>query len=129
MFQESQRVYGKVKNLPFKSLQVAFNQLQDVKVALLFGSRAIPETALKNSKSDYDFAVLIDKSVPCEWGHLANLRTHLGSLLALPDEDFDIIDLETALPPLVDSIQAQYKIINGDFNEIRCLFEKHPKNG
>jgi hypothetical protein len=36
MFQESRRIYGKVKNLSFKSLQTAFAQMPDVKVALLF---------------------------------------------------------------------------------------------
>ena len=127
MFQESRRIYGKGKNLSFKSLQAAFNQLLDVKVALLFGSRATPHHSA--GKSDYDFAVLMDKSEPCDWGHLAKLRTDLGSLLSLPDEDFDIIDLEIAQPPLLDSIYKQYKIIKGDFNEIRHLFGKHPKNG
>jgi hypothetical protein len=129
MFQESRRIYGKVKSLSFISLQSAFDQMPDVKIALLFGSRAVPNTSLKNSRSDYDFAVLMDKSKPCDWGHLAKLRIHLGSLLSLPDEDFDIIDLEIAPLPLLNSIQAQYQIIKGDFNEIRHLFGKHAKNG
>jgi hypothetical protein len=129
VFQESQRVYGKVKDLPLTTLKTAFGQLHYVKLTLLFGSRAIPHSVVENSKSDYDFAVLMDKSTPCDWGHLAKLRNDLGSLLSLPDEDFDIIDLEIALPPLLDSIHTQYKIIKGDFNEIQHLFGKHPKNG
>ena len=128
MFHESRRVYGKVKDLSLASLKKIFSQLPYVKAALLFGSRAMPHSAVKNSKSDYDFAVLMDKSEPCGWGHLAKLRTDLGSLLSLPDEDFDIIDLEIAQPPLLDSIKMQYLVIKGDFNEIRYLFGKHPKN-
>ncbi len=129
MFQESRRIYGKVKDLPFKSLQTAFKQLPDVKIAFMFGSRAISDTPLKNSKRDFDFAVLIDKSAPCDWGHLAKLRISIGTTLSLPDEDFDIIDLEIALPTLLESIQMQHQIIKGDFNEIQYLFGKHPKNG
>jgi hypothetical protein len=128
MFQESRRIYRKVKSLSFKSLQTTFYQMPDVKVALLFGSRAVPNTSLKNSRSDYDFAVLMDKSKPCDWGHLAKLRIHLGSLLSFPDEDFYIIDLEIAPQPLLNSIQAQYQIIKGDFNEIQHLFGKYSEN-
>jgi hypothetical protein len=127
MFQESRWVYGKVKDLSPASLKKIFSQLPYVRLALLFGSRAIPHSVVENSKSDYDFAVLMDKSTPCDWGHLAKLRTDLGSLLSVPDEDFDIIDLTIASPPLLDSIKMQYLVIKGDFNEVRHLFEKHQK--
>ncbi len=129
MIHESRRVYGRVKKLSLGFLQQVFAQLPYVKIALLFGSRA--ETCLSkvNEQSDYDFAVLMDKSQPCSWGHLALVRTELGAFLMLPDEDFDVIDLEIASPALIESIREKYQVIKGGDHEVRCLFGEHQKNG
>ncbi|MCD6527562.1 MAG: hypothetical protein J7K75_11290 [Desulfuromonas sp.] len=128
MIHESRRVYGKVKKMSLDSLQQAFTQLSYVKIALLFGSRADPYSSKVNAQSDYDFAVLMDKSRPCDWGHLAQVRTELGTLLALPDEDFDVVDLEIASPALMASIREQYQVIKGDCHDVRCLLGEHHKD-
>ncbi|MBW2186597.1 MAG: hypothetical protein JRG71_09445 [Deltaproteobacteria bacterium] len=128
MIHESRRVYGKVKELPIDTLRQAFSRLSYVKLALLFGSRASVEGSKIHSQSDYDFAVLMDKSQNCDWGHLAKVRIDLGSLLSLPDEDFDIVDVQIARPTLLKSIQSQYVVLKGDVDELRCLFKQHDRD-
>lgn len=125
MIHESRRVYGKVKKMSLESLRQAFTQLSYVKIALLFGSRADLSLSKVTEQSDYDFAVLMDKSRPCDWGHLAQVRTDLGMLLALPDEDFDVVDLECASPALLTSIGEQYQVLKGDCHAVQCLFGEH----
>jgi uncharacterized protein YutE (UPF0331/DUF86 family) len=125
MIHETHRVYGKVKELPIDALRQAFSCLSYVKLALLFGSRASVNELQVHGQSDYDFAVLLDKSQDCDWGHLAKVRTDLGTLLPLPDEDFDVVDLQIANAPLLKGIQAQYVVLNGDVDELRCLFKQH----
>ena len=75
MIHESRRVYGRVKTLSIQGLQQAFSKPPYVEMALLFGSRAGADST---PQSDYDFAVLMDKSGPAAWGHLALVRTELG---------------------------------------------------
>ena len=124
MIHESRRVYGKVKELPIDTLRQAFSCLSYVKLALLFGSRASVNGLQVHSQSDYDFAVLLDKSQDCDWGHLAKVRTDLGTLLSLPDEDFDVVDLQIAHATLITGIQAQYVVLKGGVDELRCLFKQ-----
>jgi len=125
MIHESRRVYGKVKELPIDTLRQAFCRLPYVKLALLFGSRASTNGSQVHGQSDYDFAVLMDKSQGCDWGNLAKIRIDLGSLLSLPDEDFDVVDLRIAIPTLLNSIQSQYVVLKGDVDEFCCLFKQH----
>ncbi len=128
MIHETRRVYGKVNELPIDTLRQAFSSLPYVKLALLFGSRASVAGSQIHSKSDYDFAVLMDKSQGSDWGYLAKIRTDLGALLSLPDEDFDVVDLQIASKMLVNSIRAQYSVLKGDDDEFRCLFNQHNQN-
>lgn len=128
MIHESRRIYGKVKKMSLESLQQAFTQLSYVKIAVLFGSRADLCLSKVTEQSDYDFAVLMDKSRPCDWGHLAQVRTDLGTLLALPDEDFDVVDLEFASPALLTSIREQYQVLKGDCYAVQCLLGEHKKD-
>jgi len=124
MLHESRRIYGRAKKLSMDSLRQAFAQLPYVKIALLFGSRAGENSAVRE-QSDYDFAVLMDKSQPCSWGHIARLRIELGECLALPDEDFDLVDLDMVTPELMESIEKQYRILKGDSHAVRSLFEEY----
>ena len=128
MINENVRIYGRVKTLSIEDLQQAFAAVAYVKLALLFGSRAAADTSAGHPQSDYDFAVLMDKSRPCDWGHLARLRTDIGNLLSLPDTDFDVVDLEIASKSLLDSVKIQYKILKGDIDDVRCVFGKHCKD-
>lgn len=128
MIHESRRVYGKVKELPIDTLRQAFSRLPYVKLALLFGSRASVNDSQVHAQSDYDFAVLMDKSQDCDWGSLAKIRIDLGILLSLADEDFDVVDLRIALPTLLNSIQSQYVVLKGDVDEFCCLFKQHDRN-
>jgi len=125
MIHEPRRVYGKVKELPIETLRQAFSRLPYVKLALLFGSRASTNGSQVHGQSDYDFAVLMDKSQGCDWGNLAKIRIDLGTLLSLPDEDFDVVDLRIAIPTLLNSIQSQYVVLKGDVDEFCCLFKQH----
>ena len=125
MIHETRRVYGRVKTLSMQTLQQAFAHLPYVKIALLFGSRAGTDSS---AQSDYDFAVLMDKSEPAAWGHLALVRTELGETLNLADEDFDVVDLEIATPEMLKSIESHYRILKGDERVVRSLFGKHRQN-
>ena len=124
MINDSHRIYGKVKELSLAQLRQVFKQLPYVEFALLFGSRASLSLSQVDGRSDYDFAVLLNKSQPCDWGHVAKLRTELGSLLDLPDVDFDVIDLQVASPLMLQSIKSQYCVLKGDENGVRDLFTK-----
>ena len=126
MIHESLRVYARVKSLSHQVLQDTFAQIPYVKIALLFGSRAGTDFS---PQSDYDFGVLMDKSSPCAWGHLAQLRTELGDILNLRDEDFDVVDLAIASPEILKSIESQYRILKGEEHVVRSLFGKHRQNG
>jgi predicted nucleotidyltransferase len=108
-----------------QTLQQAFAHLPYVETALLFGSRAGTDSS---AQSDYDFAVLMDKSEPAAWGHLALVRTELGETLNLADEDFDVVDLEIATPEMLKSIESHYRILKGDERVVRSLFGKHRQN-
>lgn len=125
MIHETRRVYGRVKTLSMQTLQQAFAHLPYVETALLFGSRAGTDSS---AQSDYDFAVLMDKSEPAAWGHLALVRTELGETLNLADEDFDVVDLEIATPEMLKSIESHYRILKGDERVVRSLFGKHSQN-
>jgi len=125
MIHETRRVYGRVKTLSMQTLQQAFSQLTYVEIALLFGSRTGTDSS---AQSDYDFAVLMNKSQPRAWGHLALVRTELGDILNLPDEDFDVVDLAIATPEMLKSIESQYRILKGDERVVRSLFGKHSQN-
>jgi len=124
MIRETGRIYGRVKNIAIDELRAAFAGLTYVHAALLFGSRCDVANSRIHHKSDYDFAVLFDKSVLCAWGHLARLRVDLAPLLGLPDEDFDIVDLEAATPQMLESIADFYEMLKGDKDEIRVLLDK-----
>lgn len=126
MIHESRRVYGRVKTLSIQELQQAFAQMTYVEIALLFGSRAGADST---PQSDYDFAVLMDKSEPAAWGHLALARSELGDILDLADEDFDVVDLAIASPEMLKSIESQFRILKGDELVIRSLLGKYPQNG
>ena len=126
MIHEFRRVYGQVKAISQQVLPQAFAQLPYVKIALLFGSRAGADST---PQSDYDFAVLMDKSEPAAWGHLALARSEFGDILNLSDEDFDVVDLAIASPEMLKSIEPQYRILKGDERVVRSLFGKHRQNG
>ena len=128
MIHESRRLYGKVKKIPIGTLQQAFAHIPYVKLALLFGSRAAANRSQSHAQSDYDFAVLMDKSQDCDWGLVAKVRTDLGVLLSLPDEDFDVVDLRIAPLPLLESINSQYRLLKGDIDEFRDLFTQQHKD-
>ena len=57
MINEKNRIYGKTKEIPLDKLKELFNhkELNFIKIALLFGSRARGDY---HNRSDYDFAIL-----------------------------------------------------------------------
>lgn len=121
MINGNKRTYGKVKEISVEKLTRVFQEIDIIKAAVLFGSRAETDQTTSNSKSDYDFGVLLDKSVPSAWGHLANARVAIGQKLQLPDTDFDVVDLEIASTELKRSIRANFLILKGFADDILRL--------
>lgn len=121
MINGSKRTYGKVKEISVEELARVFQGIDIIKAAVLFGSRAKKDQDTANRKSDYDFGVLLDKSVPSAWGHLANARVVIGQKLQLPDTDFDVVDLEIASTELKRSIKANFLILKGFADDILRL--------
>lgn len=128
MIRENVRVYGRVKNISAEELKAAFASIPYVNLAVLFGSRCGGGTEQVRSQSDYDFAVLLDKTSSTDWGHLARLRVEIGSLLGLPDEDFDLVDLEIATPQMLASVAGQYELLKGNVDELRGILNQHRSN-
>ncbi|HKK01637.1 MAG TPA: nucleotidyltransferase domain-containing protein [Desulfuromonadales bacterium] len=121
MINETRRIYGKVKEIPFEELVEAFRCLEEIRVAVLFGSRAAGLAPTSLVRSDYDFAVLLDKAESSGWGHLANARVAIGQRLKLPDSDFDLVDLDVADPNLKKSIGEKFLILKGDPDDVLRL--------
>ncbi len=85
MMNEFKKTYGKVRDISPAELSGAFAAIDWIGVAVLFGSRAKPGKASVNSRSDYDFAVSMDKSIPAAWGHIARARVEVSQALELAD--------------------------------------------
>ena len=117
MINEYKRIYGQVRNLTPNELRETFAAIPMIQLAILFGSRA-QDRAPAGAASDYDFAVLLDKSMPADWGHLAEARAELGQALRLADCDFDLVDLEVAPQAIKKSIKQRYILIKGTENEL-----------
>ena len=121
MFYKS-RPYGKTKVISIEELKQLFQdeRLSYVKLALLFGSRAIGNSHLK---SDYDFALLMEDLPNESWGMVAKAWGDVGDILDLPEYDYDVIDLSHVNNALISSIKEGYVVLKGDENEFRRLFE------
>lgn len=117
MMNEYKRIYGQVRDLTPSELRETFAAIPWIQLAVLFGSRA-QGRAPAGAKSDYDFAVLLDKSAPADWGHLAKARVELGQALRLADCDFDLVDLEVAPQAIKKSIKQRYILIKGTEDEL-----------
>ena len=121
MVNDTRRIYGTVRDIPVEELVEAFGCLDQIRGAVLFGSRACQKAPASGSRSDYDFGVVLDKTVPCDWGHLASARVAIGQKLQLPDIDFDVVDLEIASTELKKSIREKFMMLKGDRNVILRL--------
>ncbi|WOE70322.1 nucleotidyltransferase domain-containing protein [Hydrogenimonas thermophila] len=127
MFCEKNRIYGTTKKLDIDTLKKLFNdkRLSFVKVALLFGSRA---DGRENLKSDYDFALLMDKEADDGWGVKAKAYDLIGQIFDLDECDFDIVDLSCANSGIIESIKNSFIILKGSEDEVSRIFAKYNKN-
>ena len=103
------------KQLSTKQLQEAFASFDEVKIALLFGSRA---TGNEHPFSDYDFAVVLEDpfQLPRLWIELANR-------LGIGDEQLDLVDLTRASKGLKKAICNGYLLLKGNEYELIRLLE------
>ena len=117
---EKNRIYGKTKELDIDELKEAFEdeRASFISIALLFGSRAINKA---HSRSDYDFALLMQKTGDEPWGVKAKAYHIVGALLGLDDCDIDIVDLANADKVIFDSIKEGYVVLKGDEDEVSRL--------
>jgi len=117
------RSYGRTKLLDITDLKTLFQneRLSYIKGALLFGSRA---DGTYNAQSDYDIAILTDKTKTYEWGVLAKAYIDIGDVLGLKEYDYDIVDLSVADTLIKESIKSNYKIIKGNRDELQRVFDK-----
>lgn len=124
ILQEKNRIYGKTKKVDITTLKKLFhdNRLSFIKVALLFGSRSKKEEHLK---SDYDFALLMDKKADEGWGVKAKAYSLISEILGLDECDFDIVDLDGASSTIIASIKESFIILKGDKDEVSRIFAKY----
>jgi len=82
MINEKNRIYGKTKEISLDKLKELFNhkELNFIKIALLFGSRARGDY---HNRSDYDFAILMDNSVDKSWGAKTTAYLMISKVLQL----------------------------------------------
>jgi len=112
------RRYGQTKVLSRSELSQGFLSLPYVRTAFLFGSRASGKT---NPKSDYDFALDMEKLEGEHWGMQAKAWMDVCDLLGLKDYDVDIVDLASADASLKRSIAQKYILLKGDENDVSRL--------
>jgi predicted nucleotidyltransferase len=110
----------RVKNLSIKTIIDKFQELDYIKIALLFGSRA---NGKKHIYSDYDFAILTEDGDSI-WGDTAQAWSDIADILYLRDNEFDIVDLKVAKGTILDSIKEQYILLKGDESELQRLLAK-----
>jgi predicted nucleotidyltransferase len=116
----AKRLYGSTPVLTQEQLISAFKSMPEVKLALLFGSRAVGTETLR---SDYDFAVLPSDMPHQGWGIIADIYNQIGDKLALADYDFDVVDLRRADDAVMSGIRAGYIGLKGTENELRDLLK------
>ncbi len=114
------RLYGKTKEIDLVTLKRLFSDKRAsfIKVALLFGSRS---DGTFGDKSDYDFALLMQKSGDEPWGLKAKAYSFITELFGLSDCDIDIVDLSSMDSVIKDSIKESYIILKGDKSEVSRL--------
>ena len=114
------RIYGTTKELSVDTMKAAFSDKKAdfIKVALLFGSRALGR---QHNKSDYDFALLMNEDTDAPWGVKSKAYIVLEELLQLDDCDIDIVDLDNMDNVVKDSIKEGFIILKGDEDEISRL--------
>ena len=123
MINEKSRVYGKTKYISINELKSLFKdkELDFIKIALLFGSRARGDY---HTKSDYDFAVLAKDDFKSEWGLKSAIYLKLNEFLGLDDCDIDIVDLKNAQSSIINDIKSCHIILKGSEGEVSRLFAK-----
>jgi predicted nucleotidyltransferase len=99
--------------------------VRQIKLALLFGSRATDEFS---PKSDYDIAVLTERDIDAPWGVSAKLWSDLPQALDLPEWDLDIIDLKDTSKAMLNSIEKSYILLKGDESELQRVFNGDREN-
>jgi len=129
LLNEFKRTYGKVRAISPEELKTAFAAIQGITLAVLFGSRVGVKERQINPKSDYDFAVSLDKSTPADWGHIAQARLEIGKALHLADCDFDLIDLQIAPAGIKKSIGNNYLLLKGSEDELLNLLGQRSTSG
>ena len=114
------RKYGRTQNLSFAELSRGFDSLPYVKTAFLFGSRASGKT---HARSDYDFALDMEKIPDQTWGMQAKAWMDLCNVLGLKEYDIDVIDLASADTFLKQSIEQDYILLKGNKSDISRLLD------
>ena len=117
MINEKHRYYGKTKVISLEELSKVFHSelFNYIDIVLLFGSRAVGSF---HDRSDYDFAVLSRDEESEAWGIISKVWVDIGSVFALDEVDYDVIDLSRLTPQMKTSIKNGYKIVKGSQDDI-----------
>lgn len=112
------RKYGVTKILSSEELRESFQSLPYVKTAFLFGSRA---SGCSHTKSDYDFALEMEKLPDENWGMQAKAWMDVCDVLGVREYDIDVVDLAYADALLKHSVAENYILLKGDENDVLRL--------
>lgn len=123
MITERNRVYGKTKVYSIDKLKSIFSSksFEFVKIIVLFGSRARGNNTVR---SDYDFAMLFDKSFDDGWGIKSKAYVKIQEEFCFGDGDFDIVDIDSADEVIRNSILEKFVVLKGSEDEFRRILAK-----
>ena len=110
-----------VKNISIDKLKEIFKNIEYVKIAVLFGSRAANK---HHSFSDYDIAILADNKDAWEFG---GYWIDISNRLKISDESLNLIDLKRVTPLLAKSIKEAFIVLKGSEDEFFRLLNSHKK--
>ncbi len=119
------RAIGRTNELSLQRLIEIFAVISEVKLAVLFGSRAGEDF---DPRSDYDIAVLMERSEGGLDDPFYALYADLPIRMKVQECDLDLIDLRKADFLLKQSIKKNYKIIKGPEDEISRLLAENERD-
>ncbi len=116
------RSIGRTNEIPFVKIKEIFVNLPAVRLAVLFGSRALGESS---PQSDYDIAVLMEHPQSGLENPFFTLYANLPVLMNIQECDLDLVDLRKADNTLKQSIHKSYLILKGNKDEISRLLTEN----
>lgn len=106
------------REIVVKKLTELFRNLNDVEIAILFGSIA------RGYRHPHDIDIAVKFTTEKSLLDLANLVTHIARHLGTTEDHIDVIDLDYAKPILLLKILKEGIVLKGNPETLKKLYEK-----